>query len=683
MKNHFSIFITTLLCVFSFSVLAQENLKSSKILYDTGLEEIYDVQEYNGGYIALGHKGDEATTKKLWLIKFDKELHVIGSKVVYNQALVSPFRLRKLTNGNVLVLAQDVSAALQRSVLFCLHPEGALSWSKNFSADVNIELSDMAVGPRQEVYLYGAKKHIINTYPNNDRALLIKIDQQGNQLWQKEIAMGSVELKTKQLLLDKNNELVLTGTLVDVEPAKSQQQTIEFTKEVEDFSFVADTTYVENAVTGELEMHIYPKGQKSEQAKMVEVKNRINALGNHYAKIINDYKTGKPGLHLFPAKDKTVFDTIYVEDPVKGELTMTIIERKETKAEKGKIVKTNLEKDRRKTNGNISFYSMKVSLIGEVLAKNAINRYADYSFSNGVIENDAGYLFLLQSANYFGDGMILQTDKNLKTISRHALSGAPILYSGFFQQENHYVVGGVFSNTFKDYSPGFIFLDRDFKVLQAKSSKSLFSHFFISNIAPMKDNSFMLSGIGYEHNQPSDIYFMPFTTDGKSACDLEYYSLKTKTPTEPTSYDLITQVTNINQVKIENAQFALADENKFTSGNVCTTPDQHPVDNKENGSWNQWNNKNADAFTLKIPSDWIQVSPNPSKGLFTVQYDGMQNENGLKVIVTDIRGRTVYNRFLQNQDVFQLNLSKLGPGIYNLQIHDGSKSQTKKITVMK
>jgi len=218
MKSIFSLLSFAFFCGISLSGFAQENLKSSKILYDKGLEEIYDVQEYNGGYIALGHKGDAATTKKLWLIKFDKNLNVLGSKVVYNQELVSPFQLQPLANGNVLVLAQDVSKKLQSSIVFCLHPEGALSWSKRFASKGNVELSDIVVN-KQDVYLYGANKHILNEYPNNDKALLIKMDVSGNEKWQKEIAMGSVELRTKQLLLDKNNHLLLTGTLTDVEPA--------------------------------------------------------------------------------------------------------------------------------------------------------------------------------------------------------------------------------------------------------------------------------------------------------------------------------------------------------------------------------------------------------------------------------------------------------------------------------
>ena len=678
MKKYISLLLITFFCGFSITSLAQDNLKSSKILYDKGLEEIYDVQEYNGGYIALGHKGDEATTKKLWLIKFDKDLNVIGSKVIFNQELVSPFRLQKLSNGNVLVLAQDASQKVQNSVLFCLHPEGAISWSKRFSSALNIELSDMLVTKDQTVYLYGAKKHIINTMPNNDIALLIKIDQLGNQQWQKEIEMGAVELRTKQLMLDRNNNLLLTGTLIDISDIPSAKIAHTISQVAESIDIPADTVYIEDPVTGQLEMRVVTKEVKRSKTKAVEMNDRVSALGQFYKEIIY---TGKDNADPFSIayQKQMPRNTFFVEDALTRKLVMRLVKRE---VESVEVIRS-VDNKRNETNGIINFYAMQVSLAGEVLHKTAVNGYADYSFSNAVVENDNGYLFLLQSANYFGDGLILQTDKNLNALSKQTLTGSPMLYSGLFKQNDNYVIGGVFSNTLKDYSPGFVLLNNELEVLQAKSSKSLFSHFFISNIAPMHDQRFMLSGIGYEQNQPSDIYFLPFTSDGKSACELASYEMKIEAVKDESLFEFTTKVQSNNGVVISDAQFALADDNKFTSGNVCTTPDENPVDNKENGSWNQWNHKNADAFSMKIPTNWIQVSPNPSEGEFTVQYDGMQNEGGLKIYVTDMNGRMVHSQFLQNQDVFKLNLRKLGPGVYNLQINDGFKSQTKKITVVK
>lgn len=757
MKKYISLLLLIFFCGFSVLSFAQENLKSSKILYAKGLEEIYDVQAYNGGYIALGHKGEEATNKKLWLIKFDKDLNVIGSKVIYNQELVSPFRLQKLRNGNVLVLAQDASKKIQSSILFCLHPEGAISWSKEFSSAVNVELSDMLVTKDQSVYLYGAKKHIINEQPNTDQAILIKIDQKGQQLWQKEIDMGVSELRTKQLILTSDNNLLLTGTLTDVTSIATEapiQRTIKPNKFFKTGKLAtADTIYIEDPISGELEMRIVDNStiyeatkresikdfvdaisekqtelvtNKTEQGndrlnntirniievlesdtsemmnpesgefEMViserevvlketrksEMKDRIEALGMAYADIIkkNKFSTTKSN----KSSNEVNIDTIYVEDPITGRVTMTIVEnaRGNTNFDRSTI-NTSLTKAREKTNEIINYYALKVSLDGEVKHKVAINRYADYSFSNAVVENKKGYLFLLQSANYFGDGLLLQTDRNLKTLSTKTLTGSPILFSGLFKQKKNYVIGGVYSNSLKDYSPGFVLLNKKLEVLQSKSSKSLFSHFFISNIASMQDNSFMMSGIGYEHNQASDIYILPYSEDGQSACELESYEMKMKVVNEVTPFELITNVHSNNVVLITDAQFALADDNKFTSGNICTTPDENPVDNKENGSWNQWSNKNADAFSMKIPSDWIKVSPNPSRGEFTVQYDGMQNEGGLKVYVTDMNGRIVHAEYFQNQDVFKLNLRKLGSGVYNLRIDDGFKSQTKKLTLVK
>ncbi|MBK8685089.1 MAG: hypothetical protein IPN26_08845 [Bacteroidetes bacterium] len=67
----------------------------------------------------------------------------------------------------------------------------------------------------------------------------------------------------------------------------------------------------------------------------------------------------------------------------------------------------------------------------------------------------------------------------------------------------------------------------------AKSSLSLFKHFFITQISSLPDAQFMLSGIGYAGDEASDIYLMPFTQNGESACQLNAHEIRLKRNTLP------------------------------------------------------------------------------------------------------------------------------------------------------
>lgn len=647
MKNIIALLLAVL---FAGTLFAQEQLKSSKILYNQGLEELYELQKVHDGYLALGLKGSEATNKKLWLIKFNQRFEVVGSRIIYNEVLENPFKMVQLPNGNTMILAQQLKDKIKQSILIKLSPDGRILNAKVFQDKQNVELSDMVlVG--NELFIYGAKKHITNEQPEYDKMLLIKTTTEAQVLWQKEYDLGQVELTSKQLIVDSRGDLLLTGTLVNLDLPKTEIKEPEIKTAVK-----KDTVYLEDE-DGNLKMII----------RNIEPEKPAYLIDNQL--VYSDKKVMRK-----EDFQRALRDTTYVEDE-NGQLKMIVSKPKQLTKVKPQTMPTAVR----------SFYAIKFNKNGEKIKELTINNYAQYTYANAMIEHNDGYLFAVNPADYFGDGMLVQTDKNLNIQEKMNISGTPIIFSGIQKHQEKIIVGGIFSNTFNDYSPGFVVLDEQLKVQQAKADKSLFKHFFITNMSDMDEGHFMLNGIGYEHGKTSDIYFLPFTSSGQSACDMKSFEVKTSSvKTKVANHNFTTFKASESDLSQQELQVQLAEEPGFESGNICTTPDQEPINREDNKSWSKWQDNNADVFGMKIPTDWLQVSPNPSMtGKFFVQYDGMQNDGGLKVIVTDITGRQVQAKFIQNQDIFELDLSKFSTGIYNLNINDGHKSLTKKIEVLR
>ena len=101
-------------------------------------------------------------------------------------------------------------------------------------------------------------------------------------------------------------------------------------------------------------------------------------------------------------------------------------------------------------------------------------------------------------------------------------------------------------------------LDKDLKVQQAKTDKSLFKHFFITNMTDLDEGHFMLNGIGYEQGKASDIYFLPFTTSGQSSCDLKSYDVSNTALASNLDTHYFTNFsTSASSVQTQNAEFQL------------------------------------------------------------------------------------------------------------------------------
>lgn len=74
--------------------------------------------------------------------------------------------------------------------------------------------------------------------------------------------------------------------------------------------------------------------------------------------------------------------------------------------------------------------------------------------------------------------------------------------------------------------------------------------------------------------------------------------------------------------------------------------------------------------------------PNPNKGSFTIQFSP-ESASGVKVLVSDILGRTVYSKSFAPSSNFNENiqLSNVSSGIYLVSVIDGNRKTVKKIVI--
>jgi hypothetical protein len=89
-------------------------------------------------------------------------------------------------------------------------------------------------------------------------------------------------------------------------------------------------------------------------------------------------------------------------------------------------------------------------------------------------------------------------------------------------------------------------------------------------------------------------------------------------------------------------------------------------------------NLNTDEFGFTN----FSIYPNPNKGSFNVKFDSTSN-NEISIVVTDIRGRNIFEKQYSNLGLFDQNiqLSNIESGVYLVTVKDGTKKIVKKIVV--
>lgn len=529
-------------------LIAQQQLKSTKLIKDNDIEELYQVIPTTKGYLGLGLKGENALDKKLWLMSMDEKMQMIRSEVLANDNLSTPFKFIQLQNGNTLILAQHETEKGKQSILFCLSNEAKIIWAKSFNMEGNVLFLDMSLTNKNEIIFTGKEFLRGNLSNDNDKLVIMKTNLDGSIFWQKKLDLGRCEINPKNILVDNNQNIVLNGTIIE-------------------------------------------------------------------------------------ANDGKVYDT--------------------------------------------KWFALKMNADGRILHKTFINDFANYNYAKNMIAYNGGYLTVVNNKNYFGEAAIIELTNDLSIKKSFTFDGSPMIFSGIETSGDNIIVAGVFSNTVNDYSPGYILYNPENGTIKAKSSTNLFKHFFITNILNLPKNQFMLSGIGYNENEASDVYMLPFTSDGNSACNLNSYDLNKTSLSLTASQNQIIKEENckINSEKLE----FVASSTGYNMVDICTAPDDYVVNPENNTNWNAWKNNNREAFTIKAPENWLEASPNPSHDKVTVSYKGLSGTDALRITVLSSDGKIIYSEVIKNQDVFDVDISQYPIGNYFFNLYDGRETKVVKV----
>lgn len=530
--------------------MAQQKLKSTKLIRAEGIEELYQIQTNEAGYLTVGMKGDDALSKNLLLNQMDVNMQMQRAVVAKKLQLSDPFHVLDLANGEFLVLAQQEVKGFKQSVLFRVNSKFEVIWAKSFSLQrEGLELTDLVAGSQQEIYLIGKSMLTGSLAYDQESLFLLRLNTDGQIFWQKAFSFGHTAIHPKQVLFH-NGKLLITGHLIQPEENNTKS-----------------------------------------------------------------YST--------------------------------------------------------------KWFALQYKLQDESTQSISIPGKAYYGHAQGTIVTDNGYISLLNDANYFGQTVLLSMNDALEITGSQELLGTPMLCSGLMQQGEQLLIGSVFSNSFKDYSPGYILYHPGTQHVLAKSSPTLFRHFFVSSLLALPDEQFMVSGIGYQPEEASDVYLLPFNAKGESACNLNTQQVGIRSASLTTAGPLAVQeIKSLLQVKSCELQF---EEVRIESSDICTAPDDYTIDPEKNKSWAEWHKNNQKAFTIEAPQDWLQVSPNPTAGKVTVTYRGMSGTDILQLKILNAESKVIYHESIRNQDIFEIDLKAYPAGIYYFNMFDGRESQVVKV----
>jgi Secretion system C-terminal sorting domain len=298
--------------------------------------------------------------------------------------------------------------------------------------------------------------------------------------------------------------------------------------------------------------------------------------------------------------------------------------------------------------------------------KSLLPGYANYNTAASILATNNNYIAVLNNKKYFGEATYVQFDKHLNIENTYQITGSPAIISGIMQSNDKIILGALFSNDVNNYSPGFIQIDKATNTTQSKASATLFDFFFINAISSNANDGFSISGTGYNNHEFSDAYIYPFNKNGEGICDYvnKEIELKKIRLRESTLQTRLASNTNIMVVSAN----AVIEKGSVQCSSICNTPDDLIV--PENKNWSAWQKNNAEVFTFKVPTKWLNVYPNPTANIVKVDYLAARSD-ALMVTIFNQFGSIVFRQFIKNQDKFEIDITTFSVGKYYIKVNDG------------
>jgi hypothetical protein len=175
-------------------------------------------QTSDGGFILVGSRGDEFPTGDLYrgnliLIKTDAEGNEVWSRTYGDEAFYLGFGVAQTPDGGYVLTGWEAKTIDDRDVIIIKTDEmGEVEWSRAWDLDPGERDGAFDLILTSDGHVVVACIRSMNSGPR--RAVLIKVDLDGNEIWVKEFGEGSVGTEFWDIMEDSDGGYVMAGAIL-------------------------------------------------------------------------------------------------------------------------------------------------------------------------------------------------------------------------------------------------------------------------------------------------------------------------------------------------------------------------------------------------------------------------------------------------------------------------------------
>ena len=176
-------FLFILLGILSVNTFAQNwNKLWEKQLGSKKMDFFIDViEDKNKGYTVLGSKWVNGNSYDFWVLRFNDNGDTIWTKTLGTEHRDIPQKIAQLYDGTYLLMGSVNNDNSQNLIVIRADIDGNKSWFKDFDGDVKFTGGDISAVKNEGFVITGSK----GDDPNNKRQWIIKMDLEGNTIWEK------------------------------------------------------------------------------------------------------------------------------------------------------------------------------------------------------------------------------------------------------------------------------------------------------------------------------------------------------------------------------------------------------------------------------------------------------------------------------------------------------------------
>lgn len=169
---------------------------------------LHVLQTQSGDYLVTGYLINN-NQKKLLFLKVDANGLKLWDKIIPTTTSKSGYSTTELSNGNFLTCGMDILSNQVQILLVKTDNNGNVYWEKEFG-ESNLSEKSYSIKPNSDG-TFTITGSCYDPTTLQDDIMLMKVDQNGNQVWYKKF--GGTETESGiNLIKDNNGDNIITGT---------------------------------------------------------------------------------------------------------------------------------------------------------------------------------------------------------------------------------------------------------------------------------------------------------------------------------------------------------------------------------------------------------------------------------------------------------------------------------------